>query len=182
MKILFIDACVRGDVSRTRRLAEKYLQTAAKSGCEVIKRDLSTENIQFVTRAHFSSDGKCEYPYTNELATEFASANHIVIAAPFWEFEFPAVLNCYIEMISKAGVTFKYTAHGSEGLCAAQTLTYIYTAGGFLQDDEKVGEIKLKHLSKLYGIENFNAISVTGIDVFPEKAEDIMKEAIANIK
>ena len=52
------------------------------------------------------------------LARQFAEADRVVIAAPYWDLSFPAVLKQYIEAINVSGITFEYTEEGfPRGLC-----------------------------------------------------------------
>jgi len=56
-----------------------------------------------------------------DLARQFAAADTIVIATPFWDLSFPAVLKQYFEQINAIGITFKYTEEGYPvGLCKAK--------------------------------------------------------------
>ena len=55
-------------------------------------------------------------------ARQFAQADEIIIAAPFWDLSFPAVLKSYLEQINVVGITFRYTPEGiPEGLCRADS-------------------------------------------------------------
>lgn len=60
-----------------------------------------------------------------DWAKEFASADAVVIAAPYWDFSFPAVLKQYLEAITIVGLTFYYTEEGfPKGLCKAEIDRY----------------------------------------------------------
>ena len=181
--LLFINACMRGERSRTLVIAKKFIETlSAKNEINIIERDLTMGDISFLCAKDFDeTNGNINEDIPHDLAYEFAKADEIVIAAPFWEFEFPAVLSCYIETISKAKITFNYGENGSFGMCKADKLTYIYTAGDILSDDDKIGEKRLKRLTKLYGIHEFQAISALGLDIDPTKANEILNTTLEQI-
>jgi len=182
-KVLFINGCVRGEHSRTLRLAQTYLaKLREKEKLEPQERNLSEEKLNFLTYKDF--DRKTgEVGYSNiSLAQEFAAADEIIVAAPFWEFLFPAVVSTYLEMISIAGITFKYTATGSVGLCRAQSLTYIYSVGAYLTEEDKLCEKYMQKLTTLYGIPEFHVIAAEGLDIDPTQAETIVKEVCQKIK
>lgn len=62
-------------------------------------------------------------------ARQFASADQIVIAAPFWDGSFPSLLKVYIENIYAIGVITAYDSAGLPvGLCKASELVYVTTA------------------------------------------------------
>ena len=64
-----------------------------------------------------------------------ALADLVVLGAPYWEYQFPALVRCYLEHITGGGVTFTYGEDGRpHGLCKAGRLLYITTAGGPILD------------------------------------------------
>ena len=122
--ILFVDVCVRGEHSRTRELAECYLKDR-----EFTRLALAEENIKPLDKARLEKRQKLisKGDFSDEIfkyAKQFAQADEIVIAAPYWDFSFPALLKIYIENICVVGVTFDYLSDGtSKGLCKAKKLT-----------------------------------------------------------
>ena len=68
-------------------------------------------------------------------ARQFAQAEIVVVGAPYWEYQFPALLRCYIEHISVNGLTFAYGEDGRpHGLWKGERIFYITTAGGPILD------------------------------------------------
>ena len=118
--ILFIDACARKD-SRTRKVAEYLL---GKMNGEIQTLKLYEENLPILDETYLSkrTDACNNNNYFLECfkyAKQFAMADDIVIAAPYWDLSFPAVLKTYIENICVTGITFKYSEEGFPvGLCA----------------------------------------------------------------
>ena len=67
----------------------------------------------------------------SDTPRQFAGADEIVIAAPYWDLSFPSILKVYLEQICITGITFQYTPEGiPEGLCRARHIIYVTTAGG----------------------------------------------------
>ena len=54
-------------------------------------------------------------------ARQFAEADQIVIAAPFWDLSFPAILKAYMEQITVSGITFEYINGRPCGRCKKKT-------------------------------------------------------------
>ena len=136
--LLFINACVRGERSRTLKLARRFLDAyrAAHPDTVITERDLCADRLQpqypevLAERDALWSAGKLEQPMF-EPARQFAAADKLVIAAPFWDMSFPAVLKIYLERISVTDLTFGYSEEGAMvGLCRASKLLYITTRGG----------------------------------------------------
>ena len=130
--ILLVNACVRKE-SRTRKLAEAFLSEKDRPVTELCLNELvfpSANEAFLAKRDGLILAGHYDDPLF-DLARQFASADEIVIAAPYWDLSFPAVLKQYFEQINVIGITFRYTPEGiPEGLCRARLLTYITTAGG----------------------------------------------------
>lgn len=136
--LLFINACVRGERSRTLKLARRFLDAyrAAHPDTVITERDLCAARLQpqypevLAERDALWSAGKLEQPMF-EPAWQFAAADKLVIAAPFWDMSFPAILKIYLERISVTDLTFGYSEEGAMvGLCRASKLLYITTRGG----------------------------------------------------
>ena len=111
--ILYINACVRRD-SRTKRLAECLLKKLDEPFIEVRLENISfpVTNEAFLTkRDELIEAGDFSDPVFT-LAKQFAEADRIVIAAPYWDLSFPAALKQYFEHINVSGITFTYTPEG----------------------------------------------------------------------
>ena len=99
-------------------------------------------------------------------ARQFAAADRIVIAAPFWDLCFPAILKIYLERISVTDITFGYDEQGAMvGLCRASKLLLITTRGGNYAGTElEMGTPLLKALCVMYGIPQFVCLDAEGLD------------------
>lgn len=114
--ILFINACVRKG-SRTKKLANGVLSHLNEQYEEVRLEDIAfpVVNEEFLySRDKLIGEGRFDDP-SFALARQFADADEIVIAAPFWDLSFPASLKQYFEQINVIGITFRYTAGRSAG-------------------------------------------------------------------
>ena len=176
MNILFVNACPRQN-SRTKLLAN-YLLSKLKG--PLYERNLANTELLPLTedtlalRENFACRGDFVHPLF-ALAREFATADSIVIAAPFWDLSFPALLKLYIEHINVVGVTFAYHTDGRPyGLCKAKKLYYITTAGGPIVNDA-YGYGYIQALAKnFYGIPNIYCIKAENLDVDGMNVENIL--------
>ena len=182
--ILFVDACVRKN-SRTKRLAEALLEKLGENVARVSLEDISfgvTDETYLKKRDDLISKGAFEDDMF-ALARQFAEADAIVIAAPYWDLSFPAMLKQYIEAINVLGITFEYTPEGfPKGLCKANKLYYVMTAGGnYVPEEFGFGYIKAL-ARNFYGIENVELIKATGLDIIGADSETIINETINDLK
>lgn len=173
---MFLNCCPRGDNSRTLKIARAYIETLGNSGANIKEKSLTGGAVRCLDAQSFDESGRQLQADADEAA-EFAAADGIVFDAPYWEFLFPAAASCYFEAVSVPGVTFAYTDTGSRGLCRAERFTYIYTSGDSLREGDKINELYLRRLTRLYGIPEFTVVSAEGLDLFPEKADEIIDAA-----
>ena len=173
MTVLFINSCVREN-SRTLAIARDYL---GRCSGEIVELNLEKERIQPLNAEHLA---RREHLIHNELwndemfvyAHQFANADEIVIAAPFWDLGFPALLKIYFEAITVSGITFRYNEGRPQGFCKAKKLTYITTSGGKMNPD--FGYDYIKALAQnFYGIRETECIYAENLDVDCVSCEEL---------
>lgn len=181
---LFINACVRKN-SRTRRLADCLLKKLDDPYTEVRLDSIRfpvTDEDYLDTRDRLI-DGEQFSDPAFSLARQFAGADRIVIAAPFWDLSFPASLKQYFEHINVRGITFTYTPEGiPKGLCRAKDLYYVTTAGGnYVPEEYGFGYVKAL-AAGYYGISDVKLIHAAGLDIDGADVDRIMDEAMKKIR
>lgn len=120
------------------RLAEDWLERHPNG--QVISRDLGTEPVPHLDLARFqalttapeelSEAQQRVVAYSDALIAELRDADVIVLAVPMYNFNVPSVLHAYFDHIARAGVTFRYTVDGPEGLITGKKAYVIVTRGG----------------------------------------------------
>ena len=189
-ELLFVNACVRGERSRTLALARRFLEAYKKSHPEVrvTERDLMEERLEpqypevLEQRDALWAAGRLEEPMFAP-ARQFAGADRIVVAAPFWDLSYPAILKIYLERISVTDLTFGYDDQGRMvGLCRAEKLLLITTRGGNFSLPETAwmesGARHLKALCAMYGIPDFQLLCAEGLDDIRNDKEALLAQAM----
>lgn len=109
-------------------------------------------------------------------AREMARADLVVVGAPYWDLGFPAALKVYLEWACTLGITFGYTQAGEQrGLCRAERLIYITTAGGPLED-RNFGYEYVRGVAGMLGIINTHCVAAQGLDIRGNDPEAILRE------
>ena len=180
--ILFVNTCVRPQ-SRTRRLAMEVLSRISQGNdvTEIKPQNSPLTNETLELRTRLIDAGDFSHDIFND-AKLLASANEIVIAAPYWDLSFPAALKNYIEAVNVVGVTFSYHEDGRPyGLCRASRLIYVTTAGGPILS-EAYGYGYMSELARsFWGIRETLCIKAEGLDILGNDAEGILREAVRGI-
>ena len=135
--LLRIDASARKTGSVTRQLTDRI--TARLAPETLITRDLSTALPQideaWVT-ANFAPPEARDaaqsqaLALSDQLVAELQAADTIVFGLPVYNFSVPASLKAWIDLIARAGVTFRYTANGPEGLLTGKRAIIALASGG----------------------------------------------------
>ena len=187
--ILYINACVKRDVdSRTNLLAQAYLKkTLEKEECclstlnleETIMQPLSGKSLAEREKAIADNDFSGAL---FELARNFAAADEVVIAAPYWDMSFPASLKLYIEQICVNKLTFCYSEKGIPcGLTNIKKVVYLTTSGGYIGNNNFGFDYIKTLFSTLFGVGDIAFFSAEGLDIYGNDPESILSEAIAKM-
>ncbi|HIY84269.1 NAD(P)H-dependent oxidoreductase [Rubneribacter sp.] len=182
MTTLFVNACMRGEESRTLALCREYL--AGKQ--DVVEVDLAKLRLapfdaeMVAHRTEKQLAGEWDDPVF-ALSRQFAQADDIVVGAPYWDLSFPAALKIYLEHVSVCESTFHYTEDARcEGLCRAQRLTYITTCGGRVEG-ANFGYEYLCGIAKMFGIPQTRFVAAEDLDVVGVDVEAQMDKARAQL-
>ncbi|MDR1415320.1 MAG: NAD(P)H-dependent oxidoreductase [Odoribacteraceae bacterium] len=185
--LLFVNACVNRGTSRTYRLARELVALLEGSDdFDTREVTLEEEGLQPLTsvtlnrRAALAADGVFSDPVFRH-ARQAREADVIVMAAPYWDMGFPALLKVYIEAVSIPGIVYRYGEKGPTGLCRATKLYYVTTRGGFIDDARDLGFATVTELGKLYGIKEVKCISLNGLDIPADNLESVIRGVIAGL-
>ena len=177
-KILFVNGCVRPQ-SRTLELAHAVLEKLEGQVEEVCLFEDGPSHLSWDSlrqRDELIAAGSYEHPMFR-WARQFAEADEIVVAAPYWDLMFPAVVRSYFEAVTVTGLTFKYGPNGvPQGLCRAGRLTYVTTAGGPII--QNFGFDYVTALAQtFYGIGETKCVKAEGLDIWGADTAELLKEA-----
>ncbi|MGL4653451.1 FMN-dependent NADH-azoreductase [Cetobacterium sp.] len=119
-------------------------------------------------------------------ATEFASFDKYIVAAPMWNLSVPSILKSYIDHIVAKGITFKYSSNGiPKGLLKNKKAIYIGSRGGaypfplsLIAWDERY----VRFIFRFMGIKDFEKVIFQNTDKDPVKAKDKFPEFLNKVK
>ena len=194
-KVLYVKANIKNEgESRTFKVSDSFVEEYKKNNPEdeIITLDLYKENIDFL---RVDDLGKLFGPKDEEsknnsilkYAYQFADADKYIIAAPMWNFSFPAILKAYIDYVSVSGITFKYTAEGPVGLLNNKKAVHIVSrGGGYDNSPYEMGDRYLRTILGFFGIKDIETIAIDNLDVMgvnvKEKVEEGIEKAISLAK
>lgn len=131
--------------SQSNRLADRYVAAwqAANPGGRVVVRDLAQSPVPHLDLARvgaFSAPADQRTPEqqalvaeSDALIDELQGADVVALGLPLYNFGIPSTLKAYFDHIARAGVTFRYTATGPEGLVKGKQVVVFAARGGLYQ-------------------------------------------------
>lgn len=135
--ILRIDASARSTGSASRRFADAVL--AGLPAATITRRDLATgvEQISadFVTGTFKPQEARspeeiAALALSDQLFAEVAAADTLVISMATYNFNIPASLKAWIDQTFRAGLAFRYTEAGPEGLLTGKRALVLRASNG----------------------------------------------------
>ncbi|PEI02492.1 FMN-dependent NADH-azoreductase [Pantoea agglomerans] len=192
-KVLVLKSSILAGYSQSSQLADFYIEQAKAQGKEVTVRDLAANPIPVLDGELVGAMRPSETPLSprqqealdlsDELIAELQAHDEVVIAAPMYNFSIPTQLKNYFDLIARAGVTFRYTEAGPEGLVKGKKAVVISSRGGIHKDtptDLLTPYVKL--FLGFIGITDVEFVFAEGIAYGPEVASKATAEAKDTIK
>lgn len=135
--ILHIDASAHRETSTSRAASAKIV---ADLNAAATHRDLNADPLpqidgawadaRLTDPATRSADDSARLALSDALVAELQAADTIVIGTPIYNFNAPAALKAWMDLVARPGVTFRYTADGPEGLLKNKKAIVAVASGG----------------------------------------------------
>lgn len=193
MNILQINSSLRGAQSESTRVANAIVAkvAAANPGATVSVRDLGANphpvldeaalGALFTPADQRTAEQAARVALDDALIAEAQAADVIVLGAPMYNFGMPIQLKAWFDAIARAGVTFRYTENGPEGLLKNKKVVVAAARGGIypLDADPQVPHIRM--LLNFLGLTDHEFIYSAGQAMGPEAAAKGQAEADAAV-
>ncbi|MFT6541519.1 MAG: FMN-dependent NADH-azoreductase [Maricaulis maris] len=192
--ILRVDASMRREGSVTRQLADALTGrlTASQPNATLTRRDLADNAPAFIDEswigANFTpadarnDDQRATLARSDALVAELQAADTLVIATPIYNFAVPAALKAWIDLIARAGVTFKYTENGPVGLLTGKRAIIVLASGGTQSGSEiDFATPYLKHVLGFIGIHDVDIIAADQLGAGADEKLAAASEAIERL-
>jgi FMN-dependent NADH-azoreductase len=193
MNILQINSSVRGTQSESTRVANAVVAklSAANPGATVTVRDLGANphpvldeaalGALFTPADQRTAEQAARVALDDALIAEAQAADVIVLGAPMYNFGMPIQLKAWFDAIARAGVTFRYTADGPEGLLKNKKVIVAAARGGIYPADADPQVPHIRTLLNFLGMTDHTFIFSAAQSMGPEAAAQGQAEADAAV-
>lgn len=183
--VLRIDASMRRDGSVTRDLADRWIATHASG--RVIVRDLAETPLPQVEEgwiaANFTDPAArdaaqdARLVLSDSLIDELKAADTVVIGLPIYNFGVPAALKAWVDLVARAGVTFRYTPDGPVGLLHGKRAVLLVASGGTAADSEvDFATPHMRQVLRFLGITDVEVVAADRLMVEPARRDAAMEQ------
>ena len=187
--VLHIDSSARLTGSTTRDLTKRIVDRL--NADTILRRDLTSAlpqidenwvNANFTPADQRSPEQQDHLALSDQLVQELMAADTIVIGTPVYNFSVPASLKAWVDLVARAGLTFKYTENGPQGLLEGKRAIIAVASGG-----TKVGsEIDfasgyLQHIMGFIGITDVEIVAADQLMIDAEGALAAAASAVDQI-
>lgn len=192
IKILKIDSSARTKNSYSRLLTNEIVNKLLQiyPHATVIHKDLSADlpflsetmvEGMFISAEQRTEEQKNALRISDEMVKQLKECNIRVIGAPIYNFSVPASLKAYIDLVTRAGLTFKFNNGIAEGLVKdVKAFVVITSSGTALNSDFDFVSGYLKVILGFIGITDVEIIDATQLKLIGE--EKILQQAINTIE
>ena len=196
MNILHIDASASdAAASHSRRLSAELVAKlkAANPGATVTYRDVVVDRLPHVDmtiRQAWMPEGEKDpalaatMARSKELVGELKAADILVIGSPMYNFTVPSTLKAWIDHVSIAGQTFKYTPAGPQGLLTGKAYLALSSGGIYSQGPSAANEHLATYLTAILRFLGFSEVEVVraeGVAYGPDQDAAAMTAARTQI-
>lgn len=186
MTVLRIDSSARLEDSNSRIITDYLVQ---QLGLPVIERDLvknplppmSPQDLVGVHGSHEDDRASLQQhlAISNELIAELKQADTLVLGVPMYNFSVPAYLKQWIDYVCRAGISFRYTENGPEGLTGVKRAFIVTASGGTpIGGDLDFASRYLEHICRFLGVKDVAHIDACGSKGAPEMVVSAAKQQI----
>ncbi|MGI4742800.1 MAG: FMN-dependent NADH-azoreductase [Janthinobacterium lividum] len=146
MQILQIISSARGAESFSTQLSQGIIDKllAAHPGSTVVVRDLAQHPFPHLEEAHLNAyftpvEGRspaqqAAVRHSDEAIAEVQAADVLVIGSPFYNFTITSSLKAWLDHLTRANITFRYTPTGPEGLITGKKVYVALASGGIYSE------------------------------------------------
>jgi FMN-dependent NADH-azoreductase len=194
-KVLIIDSAATGDASVSRKLTAEVAErlSTRDPNAHIVRRDIGASPVPHLTaetvgaiRGVASTEAEREaLALSDALIEEVKQADLIVIGAPMYNFGMASTLKTWFDHILRAGVTFRYTEAGPEGLVKGKKAVVIETRAGFYSEGPAAvmdnQEPHIRTLLGFMGITDVTFIRAEKLAFGPDAAAAAIADAAAEI-
>lgn len=187
--LLKVTSSMTGAHGYSAQLADEFAHRwlAENRGSRIVTRDLFADPIPHLTAERFqafitpaaerTAPQQAVADYSDALIAEVRAADTIVFAVPMYNFSVPSTLRAYFDHIARAGVTFRYTEKGPQGLIEGKQAYVFIARGGVYPEIADTQTPYLRQFLGFIGISDVKFVYAEGLALGDEARDRSLAKA-----
>lgn len=187
--VLVINSSLNGKNGHSNKLTQAYLERiSAKDNISVTQVDLAAIELPHLSADEMQSwmtpveerntEQKELAAISDTFIEQLKSADIVVIGMPMYNFGVPSVFKAWIDRIARAGITFKYTEKGPQGLLEGKDVVVLAARGGMYAGTPKDSQSQyLNDVFAFIGLDNIDFIYAEGLAMGEASFNNAVSEA-----
>jgi FMN-dependent NADH-azoreductase len=191
-KVLIIDSAATGETSVSRNLTARFAEQLRRQepSVRITRRDIGAapvphliaETVGVIRGGEAETDAaRATLALSEGLIAEVMDADVIVIGAPMYNFGMASTLKAWFDHVLRAGITFRYSAEGPEGLVKGKKAVVIESRAGFYSEGPAAimdhQEPHIRTLLGFIGVTDLTFIRAEKLAFGPDAASAAIAEA-----
>jgi len=187
--LLRIDGSARVTGSTSRDLTDKIIERLAP--VQTITRDLAHGvpliderwiDANFTPADQRTAEQAEKLALSDTMVAEIKSADTLVIGLPIYNFGVPAAVKAWVDQVARAGVTFRYTEAGPEGLLKGKRAILVVASGGTeTGSDIDFATGYIRHVLSFIGITDVQMVTADRLMLDAKVTMEIAHQQIADL-
>lgn len=192
--VLVINSSLNQEKGNSNKLSQKLIERLQSAGhTSINQRNLADTDLPHLTVEEMTAWGTAASARTVEqtklaalsdtFINEIQQADAIVIGMPMYNFGVPSTFKAWIDRVARAGITFKYTETGPQGLLTDKKVYILAARGGIYAGTPKDSQTQyLKDVFAFLGLTDVTFIYAEGLAMGGEAANNAWNLAEQSIE
>ena len=193
-KLLQLKTSLFANHGQSSQLSDAFVAAwqVSRPGAQVTVRDFAVDPVPHLDGAGFqaflsqpgerSAEQQAKIDYSDALIDELQAADVLVIGLPLYNLGVPSMLKSWIDHVARAGVTFRYTENGPQGLLFGKQAYVFATRGGRYAGtafDTQTGFVR--NVLGFIGIRDVEFVYAEGLNMGEESKATALQAAHAEL-
>lgn len=192
--VLVINSSLSQEKGNSNKLSQKLVsRLQSNTTINLVERNLAEMNLPHLTMDEMvawgidatsrNAEQQTLAAISDEFIAELQHADTIIIGMPMYNFGVPSTFKAWIDRVARAGITFKYTETGPQGLLSNKKVYVLAARGGMYAGTPKDSQTQyLKDVLGFLGLSDISFIYAEGLAMGADAADKAWAGAQQNIE
>ncbi len=192
--VLQVTSSIFGDSGQSSLISTALIETLRRRQPDIklSRRHLAADSIPHLDQETFAAFGTApatrsllqqqQVELSDILIGELKQADLLVLGLPMYNFAVPSTVKAWFDHLGRAGLTFRYTEQGSEGLLQRKRAVVIASRGGRYSTESDRQTPYVNHFLSFIGINRVDWVYVEGLAMGEESATAARRSAASRIE